>query len=594
MVYTIHTLKNRATELAAETGVGTITPQQLGTLIADTHDYIAGIEQNYHSLGIRVSYLTTEDMDTAATDYTTNGTTPVGWNGKALRLGQLAVIFNPDDPTAADSGDLYAWRQSEGWQKIGNVSTTNAQQARIGGIINLTNLNDVKNAQASLPATQTVALYIVGDSQGKVPSTETAITVPANVVRQLTIGSPNTITDGALKLAVNADKFSPIGINVGDIIALTRVSVPVAQLAASLGISIALSGNIELYQYKLWCTNDAKPANGTFPGAPGIVTPWDKQQINAVPGKVGIGDYLPTHEQWDSNMNECFNPGIYPWCLTGRPAGSAPGTHYTLVVQKSVTPDNSGFFTITQTCYGREGSDTGKIFQRIFFRKNTGDIDWGNGWRRLDTTTVKFTGATAFYDFNTYIGTLIRPAGSTSDYQTVLGPRTCDIEGCEVKVDTSVLSIARGDYVQLISGPVLLNIETGRLGFSSQWNMYRRTANAGTWSYWEDLHTPLIRMQGADETTAVANFNTYINSLVRDDENTTDADTIVGRKEVYVLGYIIEIVTRTTGTHLGRYVQKVEGPVTLATDGTLKLSLRYHIYTRQATDGTWSQWEPLT
>lgn len=585
MAYDIHTLQARAQQIAEATTTGSITAEKLGTLIADTQEYIALMEQNLDGMGIRTTYLTTDAMNA--------DTNPIGWNGKALRLGQLALIYNPDAPEAADSGDLYAYRTAGTWQKMGNVSTTNAQHARLGGIINLTSIDAVKKAQANLPATQTVALYIVGDSQGKVPSTETRVTVPAAVVRQLTIGSPNSSTDGILNLAVNADKFSPIGVNVGDIIALTRVSIPVADLATSLGVTISLSGNIELYQYKLWCTNDAKPAAGTFPGAPGIVTPWDKQQINAVPGKIGISDILPTHNQWDSNMNECFETGIYPWCLTGRPAGSSPGTHYTLVVQKS-TPDNSGYFTITQTCYGREGTDLGKIYQRIFFRKDDGTTDWGDGWKRLDETTVKFSGDTAFTDFNTYINNLVRDSENTSDYQTVLGPRTCNIDGCEVKVDTSVLSIARGDYTQLVSGPVILNLETGKLARSSKWNMYRRTANNGTWAYWEDLHTPLTQMQGADETTAVANFNTYIDSLVRGPENTADSATIVGRREVYVLGYIIEVVTRTTGTHLGRYVQKAEGPVTLAADGTLKLSLQYHIYTRAASEGTWQAWEPLS
>lgn len=582
MAYDIHTLQARAQQIAEATTTGSITAEKLGTLIADTQEYIALMEQNLDGMGIRTTYLTTDVMNA--------DTNPIGWNGKALRLGQLALIYNPDAPEAADSGDLYAYRTAGTWQKMGNVSTTNAQHARLGGIINLTSIDAVKKAQANLPATQTVALYIVGDSQGKVPSTETRVTVPATVVRQLTIGSPSSITDGVLKLAVNADKFSPIGVNVGDIIALTRVSIPVADLATSLGVTISLSGNIELYQYKLWCTNDAKPTDGTFPGAPGIVTPWDKQQINAVPQKLS----LPTHTEWDSNMNTCFNSGIYPWCLTGRPPGSATGTHYTLVVQKSTTPDNSGYYTIIQTCYGREGTDLGKIYQRIFFRKDDGTTDWGDGWKRLDETTVKFSGDTAFTDFNTYIDNLVRDSENTTDYTTVLGPRTCNIEGCEVKVETSVLSIARGDYTQLVSGPVILNLETGKLARSSKWNMYRRTANNGTWAYWEDLHTPLTQMQGADETTAVANFNTYIDSLVRDSENTADSATIVGRREVYVLGYIIEVVTRTTGTHLGRYVQKAEGPVTLAADGTLKLSRQYHIYTRAAADGTWQAWEPLS
>lgn len=582
MAYDIHTLQDRAQQIAEATTTGSITAEKLGTLIADTQEYIALMEQNLDGMGIRTTYLTTDAMNA--------DTNPIGWNGKALRLGQLALIYNPDAPDAADSGDLYAYRTAGTWQKMGNVSTTNAQHARLGGIINLTSIDAVKQAQQAIPATDVVSLYIVGDSQGKLPSKETAVTVPAAVVRQLSISSPNTMTDGIIKAVLGENHFQPLGVSIGDIIAITRINATVADFAQAYGVNFtAFSGQINLYQYRIWHTNDAKPANGTFPGAPGLCSVWDKQRINEVPQKLS----LPTHTEWDSNMNTCFNSGIYPWCLTGRPPGSATGTHYTLVVQKSTTPDNSGYYTIIQTCYGREGTDLGKIYQRIFFRKDDGTTDWGDGWKRLDETTVKFTGDTAFADFNTYIDNLVRNSENTTDYTTILGPRTCNIEGCEVKVETSVLSIARGDYTQLVSGPVILNLETGKLARSSKWNMYRRTANNGTWAYWEDLHTPLTQMQGADETTAVANFNTYIDSLVRDSENTADSATIVGRREVYVLGYIIEVVTRTTGTHLGRYVQKAEGPVTLATDGTLKLSLDYKIYVRKATDGIWSQWTPL-
>lgn len=260
---------------------------------------------------------------------------------------------------------------------------------KIRGKINLTILEEVKTAQQSLTSTNEVGIYLVTDSFGKIPSTEAAITIPSNVLKQLQLSSPITATNAILAFATNSVTLFPIGVSVGDIIAITRVKVAVSDLASALGISLSLSGEIEIYQYKLWCTNDVKAPSEDFVGAMGLCSIWDKTQINKVPnletGKLNISDRLPTHNVWDSNMNECLNQGVYPWCLTGRPAGSADGTHYTLVVQKSSTADNSGYYTITQTCYGREGADYGKIFQRIFFRKDNGEVDWGKGWMRIDT-----------------------------------------------------------------------------------------------------------------------------------------------------------------------------------------------------------------
>lgn len=271
---------------------------------------------------------------------------------------------------------------------------------KVRGTLNVTDQGSIIEAQDNLANTGSVGIYLVTDSKYKIPSKdEQAITITSEVLKQLSLTSPDNFTDGLLSAATANVSLEPIGVNVGDIIALTRVDVKVADLASALGVSLPFSGEIELYQFKLWSTNDAKAtyfknSNGvTIPsGASGLMSPWDKTQVNKIPNIEPLAtnalpkvDRLPTHNVWDSNMNECFEQGVYPWCLTGRPFGSEDGTHYTLVVQKSSTADNSGYYTITQTCYGREGSDSGKIFQRILFRKDNGEIDWGKGWIRLDT-----------------------------------------------------------------------------------------------------------------------------------------------------------------------------------------------------------------
>lgn len=270
---------------------------------------------------------------------------------------------------------------------------------KIMGKINLTNKDEIKNAQLSLTDTNSVGIYLITDSSGKIPSSEEqGVTLTSDILKQLTLQSPNAGTNAALNLVTSSVTLDPIGVNVGDIIAITRVNVAVADLASALGIGIGLAGDIELYQYKIWSTNDAKAPNYANTngkpianGVSGLMSPWDKMQVNKIPNietlsnnALAKADVLPTYNVWDSNMDECLNQGIYPWCLTGRPVGSAEGTHYTLVVMRSSTADNSGYYTITQTCYGREGADYGKIFQRIIFQQPNGTTDWGKGWLRLD------------------------------------------------------------------------------------------------------------------------------------------------------------------------------------------------------------------
>jgi hypothetical protein len=282
--------------------------------------------------------------------------------------------------------------------KVQNIELSDMFKVR--GTLNVTDQGSIIEAQDNLANTGSVGIYLVTDSRYKIPSKdEQAITITSEVLKQLSLTSPDNFTDGLLSAATKNVSLEPIGVNVGDIIALTRVDVKVADLASALGVSLPFSGEIELYQFKLWSTNDAKAtyfknSNGvTIPsGASGLMSPWDKTQVNKIPNIEPLAtnalpkvDRLPTHNVWDSNMDTCFEQGIYPWCLTGRPFGSSDGTHYTLVVQKSSTSDNSGYYTITQTCYGREGTDFGKIFQRILFRRNNGDIDWGKGWVRLDS-----------------------------------------------------------------------------------------------------------------------------------------------------------------------------------------------------------------
>lgn len=109
---TIYNLQKRASELRNKMETNSITPEEVGSLHADTLAYLADMEQSVDGLGIRKMYKTVSAMEA--------DTTPTGTNGKVLRYGQLVIIYDETDTTSATNGDLYTW-QKPGWLKIGNI-----------------------------------------------------------------------------------------------------------------------------------------------------------------------------------------------------------------------------------------------------------------------------------------------------------------------------------------------------------------------------------------------------------------------------------------------------------------------------------------
>ena len=251
----------------------------------------------------------------------------------------------------------------------------------IKGKINLHNINEIKTAQSLLTQTNEVAFYLITDDQGKIPSKQSCYVVYSENVRQLQLTSPNITTNAALAIATLKVTIDAIGVNVGDLIALTRVRVKVSDLIAALGISLNLSDEVEIYQYKIFSTNDAKPGGHSeaFTGVAGLMSPWDKGQVNKISGiestannALPKNDLLPS--RWEANMNNALQTGVYPWCDLGRPAGSTG--HYTCIVNRTSTDDGT-FNTIEQTAYGREG-ELGQVYKRIIFEKTDGtDTQFG-------------------------------------------------------------------------------------------------------------------------------------------------------------------------------------------------------------------------
>lgn len=274
----------------------------------------------------------------------------------------------------------------------------------ISGIYNITASSTALSMSTTYIglANGTIKLYLVGDSSGKLPSSESRVTAASAVAKLFGKDS--------------------LGASVGDIIIIAKLN--------------------NLPVYRILPLNDAKAASGNFPGADGLETIWDKTQINKIPGLESAvnaaKNNLPTYSE--SNMNNALWTGFYPWCTLGRPDGSTGA--YTLLTLASTTKDGAGYTTIEQTAYGRQGDELGKIFKRIIFKKDseTQFGDWievtGGGAKNKAVKTYIFEGSSikieeesnSFYfnipddmtehgilDIRGVISCFIQPQGDTSE-----------------------------------------------------------------------------------------------------------------------------------------------------------------------------------
>lgn len=92
---------------------------------------IADMEQNTEGLGIHKVYASYAAM-------VADASAPVGSNGKALRFGQLVVIYDSNNTTQAESGNVYAWQKGNtgaaAWLLTGNLSSVSALQSLIDSL----------------------------------------------------------------------------------------------------------------------------------------------------------------------------------------------------------------------------------------------------------------------------------------------------------------------------------------------------------------------------------------------------------------------------------------------------------------------------
>lgn len=264
---------------------------------------------------------------------------------------------------------------------IGNSSGGGNGTPKISGALNLTYYNSIGYAQDQLKETYDVAFYLITDSNGMLPSkSQSAVTISAQAEKILSFRSPNPTVNNILD-QVSIDNFKPRGFNVGDIIALSRVPVSIDTLVEYLGLSSAIAtalkllglSEIEIYQYKIWATNDAKWTDFINPdgtivkeGVKGLMSPWDKNQVDKIPNletTVNAND-LATRYGYGTNFDNCLTTGVCAYS----PANIGGVTeNFTLVVQASSTVDSGGYYSIIQTAYGRTGSVYNRIFKRMIF-----------------------------------------------------------------------------------------------------------------------------------------------------------------------------------------------------------------------------------
>lgn len=249
---------------------------------------------------------------------------------------------------------------SEAHQKKVDQHIANAANVYYKGIINIATTAASSNVDtiAGTLKTGDLAFCIIGDAKATYPSTESRINVDTSLCK-------------TLNYFFSTD---PRGANVGDLLIISRQTY--------LLLTRTVCRIIPL--------NDAKPATNVFTGTEGIMTIWDKTQVNKIPGIETVANsalpksaLLPS--LWTSNMNDALQTGVYPWCTLGRPAGSTGA--YTCIVQRTSINDGN-YDTIEQTAYGREG-ELGQVYKRIIFYKSDGtDTQYGD-WIRIDPVDYK-------------------------------------------------------------------------------------------------------------------------------------------------------------------------------------------------------------
>lgn len=126
---TIYELQQEAIRLRQVKEVDSISPEETFGLHADTLAYLADMEQNAEGLGIHKVYKSFAAMNA-------DSSAPVGTNGKPLRFGQLVAVYDKDNQSQAENGNIYAFQKGAetGWLLMGNLNSIGENSSKIAAI----------------------------------------------------------------------------------------------------------------------------------------------------------------------------------------------------------------------------------------------------------------------------------------------------------------------------------------------------------------------------------------------------------------------------------------------------------------------------
>jgi hypothetical protein len=270
-------------KLATTSRAGIMSAKQV-TDLTNAVTNIAALQTLTSSLKSSVTTLQS-DMTSVKSTNTTQGT-----NISALQT--LTSSLNASVTTL--QSDMTSVKSTNTTQGT-NISAlqTAVKSNAFSGTINITSASaatTLKNAYNALEVNR-MQFYIITDSNG------------------LFLGDKVTAhADVAALFSKDA-----LGASVGDLLVLGKYKMVV---------------NVAVY--RIIPLNDAKAADGSFPGADGLESVWDKTQVNKIPsleskqGLLNRGNSFKYFTADNYNIDQCLDCGVYLYGRTGR---SMPGNH---------------------------------------------------------------------------------------------------------------------------------------------------------------------------------------------------------------------------------------------------------------------------
>ncbi len=134
--------------------------------------------------------------------------------------------------------------------------------------------------------------------------------------------------------------------------------------------------------FKIISIYEAEAASENYCGNEGLMSVWDKTQVNKIPSLEYIWNYL-CQTRNESDANKCIYSGIYPYVTTNIP------TEEWGTIQTNATKDkdSSGYYSVTQFFYYRGASNPyiDTVWTRIIFYKDDGTIETGD-WKAVSNS----------------------------------------------------------------------------------------------------------------------------------------------------------------------------------------------------------------